>query len=139
MKRDIRLRALSRDHHHALVLARYISVLFARAGIDADAVALVRERFAAEILPHFAVEEDLLRALEGLGVDGLVKRTRDEHAAMLRLLETASETDPASLCELGKLLADHVRFEEREVYPACEERLPAALLDGLGAKAGANR
>ena len=42
----------------------------------------MKERFATEILPHFAVEELLLSALEGQGVDDLVKRTRDEHARM---------------------------------------------------------
>lgn len=129
MKRDVRLRALSRDHHHALVLARYISAICARDGTDAEIVALVRERFAAEITPHFAMEEPLLDALEGCGVDHLVRRTRDEHGAILRLLETASATDPKCLCELGQLLAEHVRFEEHELYPACEERLPAAVLD----------
>jgi len=130
VKRDIRLRALSRDHHHALVLARYISAICARNGMDANVIELVRERFAVEILPHFAIEEELLAALEGHGVDPLVTRTRDEHTAMVRLLgEATSTTDPACLCELARLLVEHVRFEERELYPACEELLAAAVLE----------
>jgi len=124
MKRDIRLQGLSQDHHHALVLARYIAAICARGGMDASVVELVKERFAAEIAPHFAIEERLLDALGGSGLDALATRTRNEHAAMRQLLETTSETDPACLCEFGKLLTEHVRFEERELYPACEERLP---------------
>jgi hypothetical protein len=134
MRRDVRLRELSRDHHHALVLARYIEALCAREAVDADAVALVRERFDSEIRPHFATEDILLDALEGRGVDELVSRTRDEHTTMLRLLERASTTDAPCLCELARLLADHVRFEERELYPACEERLPPEVLERFAAK-----
>jgi Hemerythrin HHE cation binding domain len=129
MKRDARLRSLSRDHHHALVLARYIAAICARNGMDADLVALVRERFAAEISPHFAIEETLLDALQGCGVDDLVLRTRREHAEMLRLLDASTTTDPKCLCELGQLLNDHVRFEERELYPTCEELLARDILE----------
>jgi hypothetical protein len=131
VKRDVRLRALSRDHHHALVLARFIEAVCARDGADDGTVALVRERFATEIGPHFEVEETLLSSLEGRGVDDLVARTRDEHATMLRLLEAAGPANPAPLRELAQLLAEHVRFEERELYPECEERLEDDVLDRI--------
>jgi hypothetical protein len=129
VKRDPSLRAFSRDHHHALVLARYIAGICARNAIEPDVVAVIRERFKTEILPHFAVEEVLLDALTGYGVDHLVARTRDEHAQMLRLLEASGPTVTSCMCELGQLLTAHVRFEERELYPACEERLSAADLE----------
>jgi hypothetical protein len=133
MMRDARLRPLSRDHHHALVLARFIGSICAHDGMDAEAVAVVKERFAAEIAPHFLIEEVLLSALEGCGVDDLVKRTRDEHAAILQLLDATSASPKSCMCELGKLLTDHVRFEERELYPACEEKLSADALERIAA------
>ncbi len=129
MKRDERLRGLSRDHHHALVLARFIAAVGARRAMDAAAIALVRERFEAEIAPHFVVEEMLLAALEGQGVDELVKRTRDDHATMVQLLAAVTESSTSSMLALGTLLAEHVRFEERELYPACEAKLPPEVLD----------
>ncbi len=129
MKRDPRLHRLSRDHHHALVLARFIKAIDLRGGLDADVVELVKERFASEIAPHFDVEEMLLSALEGRGVDALVERTRLEHARMTHLVEAATAAAPAPLTELAHLLTDHVRFEERELYPACEEHLPTDVLD----------
>lgn len=129
MKRDARLRELSRDHHHALVLARFIQAMCVRDFLDDAAVAIVRERFTSEIVPHFLIEETLLSALEGAGVDPLVERTRSEHATMLRLLEEARPTDPSTLREFARLLVEHVRFEERELYPACEERLDEDILD----------
>jgi hypothetical protein len=131
MKRDVRLRELSRDHHHALVLARFIHAMCDRDCLEDDSIALVRERFQSEIVPHFIVEERLLSALEGLGADHLVERTRAEHETMLRLLEHAAAPDPAPLRELAQLIVEHVRFEERELYPACEERLEAVVLDRI--------
>lgn len=129
MKRDPRLHPLSRDHHHALVLARFIAAIDVRGGLDEDEIRLVKERFASEIFPHFEVEELLLTALEGRGADELVKRTRDDHREMARLVESASATNPAPLPELAALLTDHVRFEERELYPSCEVKLPAEVLE----------
>jgi hypothetical protein len=131
VKRDVRLRALSRDHHHGLVLARYIAALCARDCVDADAVGVVKERFDAEIRPHMAIEEVLLNALEGRGVDELVTRTREEHAAMLRLLDRASTTELPCLIELASLLERHIRFEEHELYPACERVLSDAALQRI--------
>lgn len=131
MKRDARLRELSRDHHHALVLARFIQAMCVRDCIEEDAIDIVRERFTAEIAPHFLVEEMLLSALEGLGAEDLVTRTRAEHATMLRLVEHAAGSDPAPLRELAQLLVEHVRFEERELYPVCEERLEDDVLDRI--------
>ena len=139
MNRDPRLRALSRDHHHALVLARFIAAIDLRGALDADVVKLVKERFETEIVPHFHIEEVLLCVLEGHGVDDLVKRTRDEHARMTELVAAATPSDASPLSELSRLLTDHVRFEERELYPTCEERLPAELLDQVAAAHVAHR
>ena len=131
MKRDVRLQELSRDHHHALVLARFIRAMCVRDCLEADAVSIVKERFTSEIAPHFLVEELLLSALSGLGADDLVVRTRSEHATMLQLLEQAKATDPTPLRELARLLVEHVRFEERDLYPRCEELLGYDVLDGI--------
>ncbi len=131
MKRDVRLRALSRDHHHALVFARSIETRCRDHGPDAAFVASVRARFNAEIEPHFALEEALLDALQAEGATSLVKRTRDEHASMRQMLDDASTIDPSMLHSLAHLLKEHVRFEERELYPACEERLSAAVLERI--------
>lgn len=139
MNRDPRLRSLSRDHHHALVLARFIAAIDLRGVLDADVVTLVKERFEAEIVPHFHVEEILLRALEGRGVDELVKRTRDEHSRMTELVAATNASDASPLCELSRLLHDHVRFEEQELYPACERRVPAEILDQMADARAAHR
>lgn len=129
MKRDARLQGLSRDHHQALVLARTIERRCHQNDVDEDFLASVRHRFHTELAPHFAIEETLLAAL--LGEEALVRRTREEHALMARLLDAATPEGSAPLREFSRLLADHVRFEERDLYPACETKLSSATLDHI--------
>jgi hypothetical protein len=138
VSREDQLRPLSRDHCHALVLGAFIGAICSRDGMNAHDVEVVRKRFAAEITPHFPVEEALLVALQGHGVDHLVARARKDHATMLRLLEGALARHTSCMCELGELLIEHVRFEERELYPACEQLLSDAARERIAAaRAGA--
>ena len=122
MKRDPRLQALSADHHHALVLARRIE----RGSGD---VALVRAAFDAELAPHFGIEEDvLLPALREANQNDLVDRVLAEHALLRALLADAERGAEGALAAFGNLLAEHVRFEERELFQACEACLSNDVL-----------
>lgn len=112
MKRDPRLHQLSSDHHHTLVLVRNL-----RRGLEPREVARI---FEEQLAPHFALEERvLLPALVKAGRADLAARTLDEHADI-----RASRSNAARLAEL---LEAHVRFEERELFPVCEELIPQAL------------
>jgi hypothetical protein len=114
MKRDPRLQPLSRDHHHALVLAR-------RATRGALGIAEVRRAYDAELAPHFAVEESaLLPALYAAGRTDLADRMLHEHHEIQAALARED------LSSFGRLLTDHVRFEERDLFPAYEAILAAA-------------
>lgn len=129
MKRDPRLQDLSRDHHHALVLARQSRV--AAKGSDDEVraqLASASEKLERDLLPHFAVEEDLLLpALDAAGCADLTERTRVDHARLRDLL--AAKGDPRErLKRFGQLLRDHVRFEENELFPAAETHLDAGTL-----------
>jgi hypothetical protein len=118
MKRDPRLQRLSREHHHALVLAR-------RAVRGELSLEQAHRAFAEELAPHFAIEEQhLLPALANTGETALADRTRREHDEMRAALARGD------LAELGRLLTAHVRFEERELFPACERLIPEHLLLG---------
>ena len=37
---------------------------------------------------------------------------------------------------LAERLREHVRFEERELFPRCEELVPGALLDEVARRTG---
>ncbi|MGM0575345.1 MAG: hemerythrin domain-containing protein [Myxococcota bacterium] len=135
MRRDPRLTGLSSDHHGSLVLARRILRVCDEGPVEDDFADAVRGVFERELEPHFRVEEDhLLPALEAAGEVELVRRTRSDHARMRELiasLEDDGADQGAVLREFGETLRGHVRFEERQLLPASEERLDSDALDAI--------
>ena len=119
MKRDRRLHGLSSEHHDALVLARSLKRHEGRwTNEDGAQLGL---RFDTELDPHFRVEEEvLLVALRKAGEDALVERTLQEHRELRALVQAARNGGGDAALEFGLRLHDHVRFEERELFPACE-------------------
>ena len=125
MKRHPDLRPLSDDHHGALVLARRTRRAAERAD-DASALAAqwqdVCRKFAAELEPHFEIEERwLLPRLEAAGETALVERNCAEHARLRELVRQGASA--TVLAEFAALLERHVRFEEREVFVRFEALL----------------
>ncbi|NNM83221.1 MAG: hemerythrin domain-containing protein [Burkholderiales bacterium] len=121
MKRHPSLIQLSREHHHALLLAK-------RAKADAPD----RERLAAEIAfafhheigEHFRTEESgLLVELARAGQERLVKRTLSEHETLKAIAARLESGDLACLRDFGEAMEAHVRFEERELFPLAESLL----------------
>lgn len=128
MKRDPRLQRLSSDHHAALVLARALSRRAEEGTLDAALVADLRGRFDRELDPHFRVEEEvLLPPLRALGDAELVARIESDHATLRAHLLAAEQGDHGRLADFARLLVEHVRFEERTLFPRCEAAIPAAL------------
>lgn len=130
MKRDLRLHGLSSEHHDALVLARTLARLAASGAATADDARSLAERFDRELEPHFAIEEAvLLPALRAAGEDALASRTEADHVALRNHVLAARRGDTGALAAFAERLSEHVRFEERELFPCCEARLDAAVLD----------
>jgi hemerythrin-like domain-containing protein len=140
MKRDPRLVHLSEDHHHALVLARRIERAVER-GQATDALgAEVVSALAGELGVHFAIEEEeLLPALREAGLEATAARIASEHVALREHAEAARAGARDRLASFASLLREHVRFEEREAFPACEERLTSDVLERVRARAAARR
>jgi hypothetical protein len=134
VKRDPRLEPLSDDHHRALVLARRCRQAGERgeaAGSLEQTWAEVRDRFARELEPHFRVEERwLLPALETAGEREGARRARADHARLRELVRLPAA--PERVVAFGTLLHDHVRFEERELFPCAERVLPPDVLAAVG-------
>ena len=96
--------------------------------------------FDSEMEPHFRVEEEvLLPALLVVGEVELVARTEQDHAWLRAQLAAARAGDGAAARAFGERLEAHVRFEERELFPACEALLPSQVLDEVGRRAPKNR
>jgi hemerythrin-like domain-containing protein len=143
MKRHPALQTLSRDHHQALVVAQRLRKAGDRGTGEAQEAFL--EFWRKECQLHFRVEEEVLLprfAAAGGGNSPAIARVLVDHAEIrlhaLRLQEGSASTDV--LRELGELLADHVRLEERDLFPAIEEVLSDRQLRRLAADvAGAER
>lgn len=141
MKRHASLRDLSGEHHAALSLARALmrdTPQELTAGLPPDPDARVREvraRWERDLAPHFAVEERELLPLSDCGDAALrahATRIRTEHGQLRKLLGELSADDLADRGDaLGRLLQGHVRFEEREWFPALEAALEPDTLDAL--------
>jgi hemerythrin-like domain-containing protein len=140
MKRSRQMKPLSSEHHHALLVAFQLRQSLAghpeSAGAPRDLaglVALVR-RFDGQIMSnHFRTEEDVLGAYL---MPGDLDRLRSEHAALTRLVQSASSGAPAdqrsALTAFADLLERHVRWEERELFPYAEQHVDQDTLGHIG-------
>ena len=139
MKRDPNLQPLSRDHHHALVLARRASRTAAD-GSDDEVASMwlsIAKAFDSDLGPHFEVEERyLLPPLDVAGEEPLTRRTRSEHRTLRALLDQEGDARE-QLRQFGQLLREHVRFEENELFPKAEQVLSPAELAATAAASGA--
>jgi hemerythrin-like domain-containing protein len=91
----------------------------------------IAEAFAADIGPHFEVEEQhLLPPLEAAGEEQLALRTWSDHRRLRALLGRAGD-DRDRLQQFGQLLREHVRFEENELFPAAEKALGSIELAAI--------
>ena len=133
MKRSPELAALSRDHHVALEAALFLR----RADEDTlpAAVARFAEFWGQRGRRHFEIEEELLLPAISRDDDewaAAAERIEREHA-QIRAAADDLGPDLERARALGELLNDHVRFEERQLFPMLEERLAAPELRDLGA------
>lgn len=123
MKRSAALQPLSREHHAALKLAKACECASSDAGRVSELCQRVVDEFRNELTPHFQVEErEWLPLLEVSERSALAERTLAEHGQLRSLakeLEQCCEVE--TLHRFGSKLAAHVRFEERELFPALEK------------------
>lgn len=114
------LLSLSREHHTSLVLARAARKA-AESNDTATNLAMV-ERIEAHwhdvLASHFVQEEALLRLTEDTLNAEIVARILTEHEELRMLACGPCELDSAArLRRVGELLAAHVRYEERVLFP----------------------
>ena len=140
MKRHPALAPLSREHRRELAQARRLQ---RAADGDADARLAAADAYVSsfftETVAHFRREEEELFPLytRHVGTTPLLEQILREHmqlqglARALRSEVAASDAAPETLRELGDLLHDHVRSEERQLFDEIQRVVPDAELTQL--------
>jgi hypothetical protein len=87
-----------------------------------------RAQEEAVVLPSLPADDPLCQ--------GAIRRTPRDHARIREAVDALSVSDVEAAHTLGTLLHDHVRFEERVLFPLVEERLSPAALAEIGIAVG---
>ena len=134
MKRHPALVPLSRDHHHALVIARRLR--HATIQTAAETTRAFLAHWDTEQKQHFRLEEELLLpayAAHGAPDHPTVIRMLLDHMLIRRDADQLANAPRLELLhDLGARLAAHVELEEHELFPLIEQTIPEPELDALG-------
>lgn len=114
IKRNESLKAISREHHHGLLLSWKI-----RAGLKKEIEPSRIKKYldwfyVTHLLPHFQLEEKYVFTILSEDND-LVKKALTEHRRLIRLFET-KEATVTNLSLIEEELESHIRFEERILF-----------------------
>jgi hemerythrin-like domain-containing protein len=131
IKRSEQLAPLSRDHHEALLFVWKIRQGL-KNGTDPKIISnFVNWFWNAHLKEHFMEEEQILGpALPQ--EDLLLKQMLEDHQEIEALIHVNENIPDVHLLEqLAEKINDHVRFEERKLFPSAEKQIPPERLDQI--------
>lgn len=140
MKRHLSIVSLSREHHGALILAKLLqkkSPPYKNLPSDIkEKAAYAMEKYHTELTDHFLAEEvSLLQQVAGINkaMDILIDEIYAEHKELRSLFELipGSKNLEAHLNSLGCALENHIRKEERVLFPLVEDTCDEDLLNHI--------
>lgn len=126
LKRHKALQPFSREHHHGLLLSWKIRSGFNK-NIEVERIKTYADWFFEnELIPHFELEETHIFPL--LDADNeLIKRALAEHRRLKRLFNDDKDIE-RSLHKIEEELEQHIRFEERILFPEIQKNATEAQL-----------
>jgi iron-sulfur cluster repair protein YtfE (RIC family) len=114
LKRAEYLKALSREHHHGLLLCWKIKTGFSK-GVSITRMKLYLDWFFKNHLqPHFDIEEKYIFPILG-NENILIKQAIEEHKLITALFCNTSQIE-ISIKQIQVDLEKHIRFEERVLF-----------------------
>lgn len=119
LKRHKALQPLSRDHHHGLLLSWKIRNGFNK-NVEPKRIKTYADWFfTTHLIPHFELEEAHIFPLMDNNNE-LVKRALAEHRRLKRLFADKEDIEK-SLHKIEEELEQHIRFEERILFPEIQK------------------
>ncbi|MFD2916201.1 hemerythrin domain-containing protein [Psychroserpens luteus] len=118
-KRHKALQPLSREHHHGLLLSWKIRTGFKK-NIEPKRIRIYANWFFEHhLIPHFEIEEaHIFSILEE--ENDLTKKALADHRRIKRLFSEENE-DSKTLSRIEEELEQHIRFEERILFPEIQK------------------
>jgi hemerythrin-like domain-containing protein len=129
IKRSKQLTPLSKDHHDGLLFAWKIRQGL-KNGADIKPIAEYVQWFWKNHLEEHFREEEQILAPHIPADNELLKQMFDEHEnieAMVHISENIPDT--TLLANLAQAIDDHIRFEERVLFPYAEKIIPEKELN----------
>jgi len=128
MKRHEAIAPLSREHHQALILAQLLKTNAPDyKGLPSTIVGKIeyaKNFYAEHLISHFKKEEEVLSLIlvKHPTFSIWVKEINDEHQSLAEKFNQLDTeiSDAASLHQIGILLEQHIRKEERQLFPLIE-------------------
>ncbi|MEZ4855337.1 MAG: hemerythrin domain-containing protein [Gelidibacter sp.] len=118
-KRHKALQPLSREHHHGLLLSWKIRNGFHKNVAPERIKSYADWFFETHLIPHFEMEETHLFSILETNHD-LVKRALSDHRRLKRLFNNEDDITK-SLSKIEEELEQHIRFEERILFPEIQK------------------
>ncbi len=137
MKRHEALAPLSREHHGALLLAQLLKkdapAYKGLPTLPSDKLIYVVNFYKANLQTHFIKEEELLAKVKQYHpeIEKLSAEINNEHRQLTNLFNTLDKENNLidSLDALGKALENHIRKEERVLFPLIQQYCPENVLN----------
>lgn len=138
MQRHAALAGLSEEHHHGLVWSRRLS-RFAAGESESPAADVIDEFLSVwerEINPHFRREEEVVLPVfartDHYWVAGIQEMLRQHVELRRNIWLLREDPHPDVIRQTGELLREHIRLEEREVFPLIQLEADEPLLARIG-------
>ena len=131
MKRNQNLVVFSHEHHHGLVFCNRLEK--ANQTDNETIKSFVQDFWDNHLEAHFQSEEKLLLPL--LGDREIFTQFLSDHDQIRKLVQYISGKSKGAEDEalnLSKRIRDHIRFEERIMFPWLEKALPPDQLAAIG-------
>lgn len=131
LKRHPALRHLSHDHHHGLLLCWKIRQGF-KLGIELKRIRVYCEWFWENYLhAHFEEEEKVIFPVLAME-DPMIKQAVSEHKRLRKLFSNWGNPEK-TLGQIEEELEQHIRFEERVLFPEVQKTATAEQLEAIAA------
>ncbi|HEY5406878.1 MAG TPA: hemerythrin domain-containing protein [Ginsengibacter sp.] len=135
IKRDENILKLSKEHHFSLLFCWKI-----KQGLNGEIptgriIKYVQYFSTHFLIPHFREEElFLFSALKDEKVDKAIEQHKKINNVIAEVLSDDEVKSKKALQKMAELVDEHVRYEERDLFPHIESKLSSEQLRSIGKK-----